>query len=444
MRRADPCDNTDRPHDFRQQADTCRRQAEFYPACTLLPAFRSFRAIPLREGRHMRGSIKQRYKGSWSLILDLGYEPNPDTGKLRRRQKWITFRGTKREAEAKLTELLRAKDKGQFIEPSKVTLGGWLDEWLEKAIKPPARRIATYNTYRHVVETHIKTSFLAAVRLQQLKSVDLQRYYAEATVGLATKAQHHAIILALKAATLEGLVSRNVASLVVGKPRPQRSHDDVIKQCWTASEARTFLKAAQASGSQPAALFTLALETGMRKSELCGLQWSDVDLDGAKVRVVRQLLSPGPDVTFGVPKNGQPRTIDISAGMVTLFRAHKKAQAEMKMRNRKSYHDLDLVFAKEWGDLHGREDSLGLPLQKNNLGQREYARIIKAAGVRPITFHGLRHTCATLLFEAGVPVKVIQERLGHRRVEITLGVYAHALPSMQRDAAARIAGLLSS
>jgi integrase len=119
-----------------------------------------------------------------------------------------------------------------------------------------------------------------------------------------------------------------------------------------------------------------------------------------------------------------------------------RPQAELKMRNRVAYHDLDLVFAKEWGDLHQREDSLGKPLQMNNLGQREFARVIKAANVRPITFHRMRHTCATLLFQAGVPVKVISEPLGHKRVEITLGIYAHVLPAMQRAAADQIAALL--
>jgi integrase len=338
---------------------------------------------------------------------------------------------------------VRASDRGEFVEPTKLTLGEWLTEWLEKAIKPPLRRQGTYDTSTHVIKTHIQKSFLAGIRLQRVKATDLQRYYAELTIGSATKAQHHAILhSALKAAALEGLVTRNVASLVVGKPKAQRTHEDVIGQCWTADEARAFLQAAQATGPQAAAMFTVALEAGIRKGELCGLKWADVDLDGAKVRVVRQLLSPGPEITFGVPKNGQPRTIDLSADTVRLLRVHKKAQAELKMRNRTVYQDLDLVFAKEWGDVHQRQDSLGKPLQKNNLGQREYARIIKAANVRPITFHGLRHTCATLLFQAGVPVKVIQERLGHKRVEITLGIYAHVLPSMQQDAALRLGELL--
>ncbi len=125
-----------------------------------------------------------------------------------------------------------------------------------------------------------------------------------------------------------------------------------------------------------------------------------------------------------------------------LLRRHKAHQAQLKLKNRQHYHDQGLVFAKEWGDLQRRHNTLGDPLQMNNLGQRDYARLIKAAGVRPIKFHGLRHTCATLMLQAGVPVKVVQERLGHKRIEITLGIYAHALPSMQEEAAARLGMLL--
>ena len=391
----------------------------------------------------MRGSLKQRSKGSWSLIVDLGSELEPTTGQRTRKQQWTTFRGTRKQAETKLNELVRAADRGEAIESTKMTFGDWLTEWLEKAIKPPARRPGTYATYAHVIDAHVRRSFIAKVPLQKLKATDLKRYYLELTVGPTTQAQHHAILhSALKAAALEGLVFRNVASLVIGKPRARRDPDAVIHQCWTADEARAFLAVAQAAGPQPAALFTLALETGMRKGELCGLKWSDVDLAVGTVRVVRQLQSPGPEITFGPPKNGQPRTVDLSVEMIRLLLEHKRAQAELKMRHRASYHDHGLVFAKEWGDLHKREDSLGRPLQKNNLGQREFARLIKTAHVRPITFHGLRHTCATLLLGAGVAAKVVQERLGHKRIEITLGIYAHVLPGMQRAAADQIGALL--
>jgi len=117
---------------------------------------------------------------------------------------------------------------------------------------------------------------------------------------------------------------------------------------------------------------------------------------------------------FGPTKTGRPRTISLSSAIIALLRTHRQHQRELRMANRPHYHDHDLVFAKEWSDLQRRTDCLGEPLQINNLGQREYATLIKAAEVKPIKFHGLRHTCATLLLKAGTPVHVVSERLGHK------------------------------
>ena len=122
--------------------------------------------------------------------------------------------------------------------------------------------------------------------------------------------------------------------------------------------------------------------------------------------------------------------------------AHRKHQAELKMKNRKHYHDHGLVFAKEWEGKTRTGDQLGHPLGMNNIGQREFKKIIEVAGVRKIKFHGMRHTCATLLLRAGVPVKVVQERLGHKKVEITMNIYQHVLPDMQEDAAAKMGSIL--
>jgi integrase len=106
------------------------------------------------------------------------------------------------------------------------------------------------------------------------------------------------------------------------------------------------------------------------------------------------------------------------------------------------YTDFGLVFAKEWVDAQQVGETLGHPLQANNLGQREFAKVIRAAGVRPIKFHGMRHTTATLLLKAGQPVHVVAERLGHKRIEVTLRSYAHVLPDMQQEAARKLGALL--
>ncbi len=107
--------------------------------------------------------------------FDLGYQTDPTTGLRKRRQKWVTFRGKKKAAQAHLTELFRAANRGEFVERTKLTLGEWLTEWLEKAIKPPARRINTYRTYKRVIEDKLIPA-IGSIQLQELKAVDLKAY----------------------------------------------------------------------------------------------------------------------------------------------------------------------------------------------------------------------------------------------------------------------------
>ncbi len=293
-----------------------------------------------------------------------------------------------------------------------------------------------------MIERHLKPA-LGGIRLQQLKPTDLKRYYNESSRSPTTLEQHHTLLhSALKAAQLQGLVQRNVASLVVGKPHRPEGREDVLHHCWEAAEARRFIAAAKERGPQSAAFYTLALDTGARKGELCGLKWTDIDLDAGTVVMVRQLIKPGPSPLFGPLKNGESRTISVAPETVALLRKRKAHQAALTLANRAHYHDHGLVFAKEWEHLQRHGDTLGHPLQMNNLGQHEYRRLVKQARVRPIKFHGLRHTCATLLLQAGVPPQVVQARLGHKRIEITMGIYAHALPSMQQDATTKLAAIL--
>ena len=340
----------------------------------------------------MRGSLRKRYQGSWSLILDLGYQTDPDTGRRKRKQKWITFRGTKRDAERRLAELLHQSHTQTFVEPSTVTFGDWLGEWLDTAIKPPRRTLRAYETYKSAITRHILPT-LGAIRIQELRPCDIERYHANLGLAPATGEKHHAIInSAIKAAMRAGLVTRNVATLVSNKPRAPEGHDDVLANVWEAHEARQFLETAKAAGPQPAAFYSLALDTGMRKAELCGLQWSDLAQNG-RLTVHRQLVTPGSDPIYGPVKNKTPRMLELAPGTLDLLRAHRRHQAEIKLRNRQRYHDHGLIFAKEWGDVTRRYDTLGDPLQMNNLGQREYAALLTASGVRRIKFHGMRHTC---------------------------------------------------
>jgi integrase len=142
----------------------------------------------------------------------------------------------------------------------------------------------------------------------------------------------------------------------VGKPHRSEGKEDVIQHRWEAEEARKFIAAAKALGSQPAAFSTLALDSGAKKGELCGLQWKDIDLDAGTVAFVRQLIKPGPTLVFGPLKSGESRAISIAPETVTLLRKHRAYQAELRLANHAHYHNHGLVF-KEWEHLRRDGDT---------------------------------------------------------------------------------------
>ena len=381
----------------------------------------------------MRGHLRQRSKGSWSIVLDMGRTIEADTGRLKRSQKWITIQGTKREADAKLAEILHRMNRGQIVEPSKMTLAYWLKDWLESVIKP-SRRLRTYETYSHVVNKHLVPN-MGQIRLCDLRASHLQQYYNNSTLSKATLQQHHAIMHgALQASAKQDLVLRNVAELVEGKPRIDGIQKDAMLHCWDEEEARQFVDTAKHAGTQEAAFYKLALDSGARKGELCGLRWDDVDWDAGTISIVRQLVKvqKGAIPVFGPPKNGTPRSISLAPQTIGLLKKHKVTQAEHRLATGTVYCDHGLVFTREWGQ----------PLQMNNLGEREYKSLIERSKVRRIKFHGLRHTCATLLLKKGKPIHVVADRLGHKDPTITMKIYAHALPSMQKEAAAIMEAVL--
>ena len=303
---------------------------------------------------------------------------------------------------------------GEFIEPSKLTVGQYLDEWLNTAIRP--RRTAnTHSLYSWTIRKHLKKAF-GDVPLQKLSPMHVERYYAESKLAPATLAVHHALLAtALKAAVVKGILRTNAASRVANKPRVA-SGGDALHNVWAADEAKRFLTTVKTTGSeQDAALFALALDSGARKGELLGLQWKD--LEDNKLRIERQLEKGGrKDPTFMPPKGGSVRSLDLSEETVVLLQAHKRKQAEVKMANRTVYRDYGLVFAQAWEHMSSKNSVLGAPLHVGALNKRLKA-LCTASSVRQITPHGLRHTSATLLLAAGVPPHVVQRRLGHKKIE---------------------------
>lgn len=343
-----------------------------------------------------------------------------------------TVYGSRAQAFRVLRELQRELEQNEYVPSQDLTFEQWLKEWLEA--EPKQKAPGTYELYKRTAEKHVIPT-LGRIKLQRIRTTHLRQYFNEkGSLAMSTLQQHYIIIhSALEAAVHEGLVRENIAKKMMGKPRVDKteSPEDVLMNCWEAEEAQRFLAAAQEAGPQWAAFFTLALDSGMRRGELCGLKWQDVDWSDGAITVQRSLRIASRAPEFGPVKNRRPRRILVAPETMALLRAHRKHQAEVRLACGPAYHDHGLVFAKE--PSKQREDTVGCPLQANNLGQREYRRIINAAGVRSIKFHGLRHTCATLLLKARVPVHYVAARLGHKDVGTTLRIYAHAIPSGERE-----------
>lgn len=379
----------------------------------------------------MRGHLRQRSKGSWTLILDVGTDGE-------RKQRWITVRGTKGEAQTRLTAELAAIAKGEYVDFSKATFGAWLDQWLESASE--RLRPTTIERYRGLIERHVKPE-LGSVPLQKLRATRIESFYQakRETLSRSSLSLIHVIVSSsLASAERKRLVHGNEARLVENRPKGTRPNDtDSIRQnVWTPDEARRFLAVAEKAGPQPEALYALALELGLRRNEISALRWEDFDDKAGTIRVLHQLDRRG---GFAPLKAGRPRALDASTGLVSALVNHRRHQSERKLRNGRAYDDRGFLFAVELA--HGKA-KLGDPLSMVNVASRDFPKLIAAAKVKPITFHGLRHTSATLALAAGIPVKVVSERLGHAKTAITLDLYSHVVPALSQDAAARIGALL--
>lgn len=366
----------------------------------------------------MRGHIKKRAKHSYSVVIDLGYD---EYGK--RRRQWVTVKGTKRDAERRLAELLHQLDTGTFMKPGKTTVAEYLERWLQDYARPNLSP-RTAEVYSYIIERHV-SPVLGRLSLTQLKPEHLQRYYADkqaASLSPQTIRHHHTLLhKALKTATEWGLLLRNPVDAV----SPPRVHRAEV-QFWTAVEVARFLEVIRDSLYYP--VFYLALYTGMRRSELLGLRWSDVDLFLGQLSIDRGLhVVRGGDVIFTQPKSTKSRrTVALSPATVLMLRDHKKEVQQRYNLFGVVLTDQDFVFAH----------MDGTPLLPNSVSHA-WIRLVRIAGVKPISFHGARHTHASLMLKQGIHPKVVQERLGHSTIAITLDTYSHVAPGLQETAARR-------
>ncbi len=372
----------------------------------------------------MIGHIKKRSKDSWSVIIELPRDYQ--TGK--RRQKWYTVKGTKRDAERFLRETLNNLDNGIVIKNTKLRFGEWLRQWLDNYASIEVSPV-TLESYKSNIERHIIPA-LGNIPLAQLEAKDIQAFYAkelksgraDGAGGLSatTVRYHHKMIKkSLKKAVNLDLVARNVAEGVT-PPRAQKvtmstlSPEEVIRFLDTAKETDYYV------------FFATLLYTGLRRGELLALRWRNLDLEGARLMVVETAykLDNGKYVLKEPKTAHSKRCVSLPQSLVELFKYYRADQELMRIQLGVSLKPDDFVFIRADGS----------PINPNAI-TLAFRRIIKRAGLRDIRVHDLRHTHATLMLKAGVHPKVVSERLGHANIAITLDTYSHVLPGIQEVAA---------
>ena len=381
----------------------------------------------------MRGHITKRGKDSYTVVLNLGRDPS--TGK--RKQQWVSVKGTKKEAEKRLSELLNQLDNGVYMKPGKTTLADFLERWLrDYACSNLAPRTA--EGYETIIRNHLIPK-LGSIPLTKIKPEHIQRYYADMLANgrcngkgalnpLTVRHHHMTLHNALKCAVKWGLLVRNPVD-AIDAPRTTHTEMKVMSE----EDLNRFLEVVKPTPYY--SLFYLALFTGMRRSELLGLRWSDVDLLLCQISVNRTLhrLRNG-DIVFGPPKTAKGRRIvSLSPSTALVLREHWETQEAIRLMQGLRLRDTDLVFSKEDGH----------PLIPNAVTSA-WQRLSKRSGLVGIRLHDARHTHASLMLKQGVHPKIVQERLGHSTIAITLDTYSHVAPGLQEAAATRFDDVLDN
>lgn len=380
------------------------------------------------------GSIVQRKDGRWQGSIQTSYDP--ETGRPKRK---YFYGRTRKEVQQKLAGIMPEVQAGTYREPAKLTVAEWFNTWLNVTKKNNIRP-TTWESYCYQVDGHIIPA-LGHLQLPQLQTAHIQRLYNDKLKGgrldgkpgglspKSVKYIHTVIHSALEQAKREGMITINPADAV---SLPQQKKPEI--KYLSAAEAAIFL--ATAKESKYFAAYFLALNTGMRRGELLGLRWQDLDFEAGQLTVKQGLVRvSGQGLVLQEPKTKlSNRVINLAPAVLQILKEHREKKAECRLMAGGAYDEvgLDLVFANE----------LGEPICPRAF-TRVFERLIKKAGL-DVTFHGLRHTFATIALEQGVDVKTIQETLGHHSAAFTMDVYSSVTEKMKREAADKVGSLIAS
>jgi integrase len=371
----------------------------------------------------VKGHLRERSPGHWAIVIDVR---DPQTGKRRRR--WHSFTGTKREAQFEAARLISEQKNGTAVEPSRLTLAAFFERWIEHMQGQVSPR--SHERYAELCRKNL-APLLGGLTLTKLQPAHISAAYAKALTsgrwdgsgGLSARTvvhMHRVLREALQQAVRWQMLPRNPAD-ACKPPRVER------RPMQTYDLAQTAELLAAIRGTRFFIPVVFAVLCGLRRGEIAALRWGQVDLEKGQLAVVQSAEQTRAGVRYKDPKSGRTRTIALSGIVVEELRAHRIKQAQELLRLGLRATDATFVCTREDGQ----------PLQPLTL-THDWDRKLAKTPLPRIRFHDLRHAHATHLLSSGVHPKVASERLGHSKIGITLDLYSHVLPGMQEDAVARV------
>ncbi len=358
---------------------------------------------------------------NYTIVLEL--DPDPLTGK--RRQQWVSVKGNKKATDTKLAELLNQVNIGAFVKPGKLTVAehliAWLQDYCQANLSPRTWEMYDWLLHKHVIPEigNVHLTQLKPQALQHLFSQKLSGGLSNRTVQIIRNVLHKAFESAVKMGTL----ARNPVD-ATDNPKIKR------RAMQTMSETDLHLFLEMARGTEYYALFYFLLFTGVRRGEALALRWSDVDLllcQTTITRTMQYLHSATLDnrISFKAPKSNKGRLVSLSPSTCLVLTEHRQQQEALRQKlGLPQLDNDDLVFCHYDGK----------PLLPDSI-THAWVKLARRCGLAGIRLHDARHTHASLMLLKGIHPKIVQERLGHASIAVTLDIYSHVTPGLQQAAA---------
>ena len=362
---------------------------------------------------------------AWEITVELPRDPV--TGERIRKYKSVK-NVTKKEAEQIMRKMIDEIEKGYYVENSKITITEWVNTWMDVYIESNVSP-TTKSRYRGMIDRYI-IPVIGHVQVQHLNTLTVQKWVNGLKISPSSgkelsastiKHAYHVLKGAMDKAVLAGIIARTPCQGIMLPKGSKKAA--VIYDEQQIKELIFFAK-----GTEMELIIDMELCMGLRRGELLGLEWGDIDWDNNRINIVRNrvVVDGAPVVKEPKTKNSK-RTVDVPAQLMAKLKAHQKTCMENRLKMGRNYIVTDYVIVHPNGQ----------PIYPEYVSQM-LTKLQNRAGLPKCRFHDLRHLCASILLKQGISAKVAQERLGHADIQTTLNIYSHVLPSSAKDAAEKI------